>query len=76
MSNKQVIDKRWYPGKPRSQMIIWIKRGGSGGTGNNGPTGWKLRPAARQYRAAADMARGYGVVNGVRKAAGPRAKER
>ena len=34
---------------------------------NNGPSGRKMRPAARHYRALADMAARYGVVDGKRK---------
>lgn len=54
----------WKPGESKER---WRKRGGTGKQGNSGPAGRKLRPAARHYRALADMAASYGVVNGKRK---------
>lgn len=48
-------------------QAIWIKRGGGNGTGNNGPTGRKTRPAARMYRALAEMAAAHNVIHGVKK---------
>lgn len=43
---------------------------------NTGPSGYKARPAGRHYRALADMARSYGVVNGKKivKTRKPKAK--
>lgn len=46
---------------------IWIKRGGNNGTGNNGPTGYKCKPAYALRRALAKMAEAYNVVDGIRR---------
>lgn len=40
-------------------QTIKIKRGGTGGSGNAGPVGWKTRPSVRLNRALADMAAQY-----------------
>lgn len=56
------------PWKEGESKIIQRKRGGAVRSGNNGPTGRKMKAAPRHYRALADMASAHGVVNGVRKA--------
>ena len=49
-----VMDKRWRPGQPA--RVIKIKRGGTVGSSNSGPVGWKTRPSARLHRALAEAA--------------------
>jgi hypothetical protein len=55
------------PWKEGESKIILRKRGGGVNSGNSGPAGRKMKPAARHYRALAEMAARYGVVNGKRK---------
>lgn len=54
----------WKPGESK---VILRKRGGGVNSGNSGPAGRKMRPAARHYSALAAMAASHGVVNGKRK---------
>lgn len=65
MGRAAVMAPRHLWGTPALQ--VKQKRGGTGGSSNSGPAGRKLRPAAKLYRALADMAASYGVVNGVKK---------
>jgi hypothetical protein len=46
--------------------VILIKRGGTGQQSGSGPSGWKLRPAARLARSLAEMARPYKVRGAAR----------
>lgn len=55
------------PWKDGESRVILRKRGGAVRGGNNGPTGRKMKPAPRHYRALAEMAASHGVVNGKRK---------
>lgn len=61
-----VMDKsavrRGTPGRE-----VWSHRGGTGGSNNSGPAGHKMRPAARMYRALADMAAAHHVLRGLKK---------
>lgn len=61
-----LIDKKWFPGKPLALMEIWIARGGTGRSGNSGPSGCACRPAALRYRALAEMAAAHRTARGLR----------
>lgn len=65
-----VIDKRWREGDP-SPRPIWIKRGANtGGSDTKGPSGRKLKPAAKLHRALGELAISYGVYCGQKRIPG------
>lgn len=53
-----------YDGQKKHARMVWVRRGSNNGQNGSGPSGWKMRPAARLAHSLAERP---GVALAVRK---------